>query len=185
MTITPRAKVTSGTSLGASGSVRSPWGLIAVLAACGLVMTLQQSLVLPVLPSLPALLGTSASNASWLVTATLVTGAVATPLLSRLADLFGKRRMITIILAVVIAASLLGALSDALGPLLIARDFQGCGLALVPIAIATMRDVLPPAQLPSGIAAMTASLAVGPAPDYRSAAPLSLFWTGTGSFGSP
>lgn len=144
-------------------AARGGTGIVVVLAACGNLMALQQTMVLPLLPALPSLLGTSASNASWLVTATLVTGAVVTPLIGRLADIFGKKLLIVLTLTLVIAASVLGALSDALIPLIIARAVQGCGLALIPVAMATMRDVLPPHRVPGGVATMSASMAIGAA----------------------
>lgn len=50
-------------------------------------------MVLPLVPDLPDLIGTTAGNASWMVTATLVAGAVATPVISRMADMYGKRRV--------------------------------------------------------------------------------------------
>ncbi|MEV0366749.1 MFS transporter [Nocardia fusca] len=144
-------------------AARTGTGTVVVLAACGYLMALQQTMVLPLLPALPSLLQTSASNASWLVTATLVTGAVVTPLIGRLADMFGKKRLIVLTLLLVVAASVLGALSDALVPLVLARATQGCGLALVPVAMATMRDVLPPHRVPGGVATMGASMAIGAA----------------------
>ncbi|BDU00095.1 MFS transporter [Nocardia sputorum] len=137
--------------------------IVAVLAACGILMSLQQTMILPLLPALPALLHTTAGTASWLVTATLLSGAVVTPLIGRLADMYGKKRLILVTLAVVVAASLLGALSDALVPLVIARAAQGCGLSLIPVAVATMRDVLPPHRIPGAVATMSASLAIGAA----------------------
>ncbi|ERN47599.1 MFS transporter [Prescottella equi] len=137
--------------------------VIAILAICGTVMTLQQTMILPVLPALPGLLGVSAGSASWLVTATLVTGAVVTPLIGRLADMFGKKRMIMLTLVVVVVGSAMGGLFTALPALVIARILQGCGLALVPVAIATMRDVLPAERVPGGVSAMGASLAIGSA----------------------
>ncbi|MFD4407492.1 MFS transporter [Nocardia sp. NPDC058499] len=142
---------------------RSGTGIVVVLAACGYLMALQQTMVLPLLPALPTLVNTSVSNASWLVTATLVTGAVVTPLIGRLADMFGKKLLILLTLVLVVAASVLGALSDALLPLVIARAVQGCGLALIPVAMATMRDVLPPHRVPGGVATMSASMAIGAA----------------------
>lgn len=126
-------------------------------------MALQQTMILPLLPSLPALLNTSAGTASWLVTATLVSGAVVTPLIGRLADMYGKKRLILLTLAVVVGASLLGAVSESLPPLILARTLQGCGLSLIPVAMATMRDVLPPDRVPGGVATMSASLAIGAA----------------------
>ena len=87
--------------------------VIAVLALCGTVVSLQQTMVLPLVPELPDLIGTTAGNASWMVTATLVAGAVATPVISRMADMYGKRRMILVTLAIVSLGALVGAFAVA------------------------------------------------------------------------
>ncbi len=135
--------------------------VVAMLSCCGIVVSLQQTLLLPLLPDLPRLLDTSADTASWLVTATLLSGAIATPTVSRLADMYGKRRMMIASLAVAVLGSLLGALSEALPLLIGARALQGVGVALVPVAIAIMRDELPRDQVPLGVALMSATLAIG------------------------
>lgn len=139
----------------------SPALIVAMLSACGIVVSLQQTLLLPLLPDLPRLLDTSADSASWLVTATLLSGAVATPTISRLADMYGKRRMMVVALAASVVGSLLGALSQALPLLIGARALQGVGVALIPVAIAIMRDELPRDRVPLGVALMSATLAIG------------------------
>ncbi|WP_238011258.1 MFS transporter [Dactylosporangium sp. AC04546] len=135
--------------------------VLGTLAMCGTAVSLQQTLVLPVLPDFPRLLNTTVDNASWLVTATLLAGAVATPTLSRLADMFGKKRMMLVALAVTVVGSLLGAVSQALPLIIAGRALQGVGVALIPIGIAIMRDELPREQLPLGVSVMSATLAIG------------------------
>lgn len=135
--------------------------IVVVLSLCGIVVSLQQTLVLPLLTELPRLLDTTADTASWLVTATLLSGAVATPTVARLADMYGKRRMMVVALAISLAGSLLGALSTAVPLLIGARALQGVGLSLVPVAIAMMRDELPRDRVPLGVAIMSATLAIG------------------------
>lgn len=151
---------------GRAPTVTSPDGgnatlIVVMLSLCGTVVSLQQTLFLPLLAELPHLLDTSASNASWLVTSTLLAGAVATPTVSRLADMYGKRRMLLLALAVSVAGSLLGGLSSALPLLILARSLQGVGVALVPVGIAIMRDELPRDRVPLGVAMMSATLAIG------------------------
>jgi MFS family permease len=140
---------------------RSTGPVLAVLSLCGTVTALQQTLIIPVLPDLPELLDTSPGNASWLVTATLLAGAVATPVVTRLADMFGKRLLMSACLVVMVAGSLLAALSHSLGPAVAGRAMQGVGLALIPVGIAVMRDELPPERVPLGVALMSATLAIG------------------------
>ncbi|WP_338748354.1 MFS transporter [Janibacter alittae] len=132
-----------------------------MLALCGTVVSLQQTMVLPLLPDLPDLIGTSTSNASWIITATLIAGAVATPVISRMADMYGKRRMILLTLAIVAVGALIGGVSTALPLLILARVLQGIGMALVPVGIATMRDELDPDKVPLAVALMSATLAIG------------------------
>lgn len=143
-----------------AGGARSAL-VVAVLALCGTVVSLQQTLVLPLLPDFPRLLDTSVDNASWLVTATLLSGAVSIPTISRLADMYGKKRMMVVALAVMVAGSVLGALTEALLFMITARAMQGVGMALIPIGIAIMRDELPRERVPLGVALMSATLAIG------------------------
>ncbi len=145
-------------------SRRRPVGLIvAVLCSAGLVVAVMQTLLVPLIPELPTLLGVPAEDASWLITATLLAGAVATPSLSRLADMFGKRRMMVIALVLLTVGSVIGAIGTSLGLLIVARALQGCGMALIPIAISIMRDELPRERLGSAVALVSASLGIGAA----------------------
>ncbi|MFD4407540.1 MFS transporter [Nocardia sp. NPDC058499] len=134
---------------------------MATLALTGTVVSLQQTLVLPLLPELPGLLNTTADNASWLVTATLLFGAVSIPTVTRLADMFGKKRMMMVALIVMVLGSVLGAVSADLILIIVARALQGVGLSLIPVGIAILRDELPRDRMPLGVALMSASLAIG------------------------
>ena len=136
--------------------------VIAVLSVCGTVVSLQQTLVVPLLPEFPRLLGTTLENASWLVTITLLVGAVATPIVARLADMFGKRRMMLLCLGAVVVGSLIAALGpSSLSVVVLGRGLQGMGAALIPVGISIMRDELPPERVGSAVALMSATLGIG------------------------
>jgi len=139
-----------------------PTGLIiAVLALCGTLVSLQQTLVLPLLPDFPQILGTSADNATWLVTITLLAAAVGTPVISRLADMFGKRLMLMVCMWSVIIGSVIAALSSNVAAVIVGRGFAGLGACLVPVGISVMRDHLPADKVGSGVALMSATLGIG------------------------
>jgi predicted MFS family arabinose efflux permease len=140
---------------------RRPLLVIGVLATCGLAVSLMQTLVVPLLPRYPELLHTSAATVTWLVTATLVAGAVAAPLMGRLADMYGKRRMLLLALGLVVIGSALGAAAPDVGTLIVARALQGASLGVVPLGISVMRDLLPPDRVGAGIALMSSSLGIG------------------------
>lgn len=103
----------------------APLVTVAVLCFGGLVAALTQTMVIPIQGELGQLLGTSEANASWVVTATLVAGAVAMPIAGRLGDLFGKQRVLAISASVLVLGSLVCALSSTLLPMLAGRLLQG------------------------------------------------------------
>ena len=138
-----------------------PAFVIGVLASCGLTVSLMQTLVVPLLPRFPQLLATSTATVAWLVTATLVAGAVCAPLLGRLGDMYGKRRMLLVALVLITVGSALGALAPGVELLIVARVLQGAALGVIPLGISIMRDVLPAERVGSGIALMSSSLGIG------------------------
>jgi MFS family permease len=148
---------------------RAP-AFVPVLALAGITVSLQQTLVVPLVPQFPRLLGAPADTA-WIVTATLLTAAVAVPIVGRLADMVGKRRMLLVCLATLVAGSVVAALSTSLVPLIVGRALQGLATGVIPLGISLMRDELPPERLGSATALMSASLGVGGALGLPLAAP--------------
>ena len=138
-----------------------PTLVIGVLASCGLAVSLMQTLVVPLLPQFPRLLSASPGTVAWLVTATLVAGAVCAPVLGRLGDMYGKRRMLLVALMMVTTGSALGAVAPDVGFLIVARVLQGASLGVIALGISIMRDLLPPDRVGSGIALMSSSLGIG------------------------
>ncbi|MFF3873448.1 MFS transporter [Streptomyces sp. NPDC001978] len=140
---------------------RRDGAVVGVLAGAGIMVSLMQTLVVPLIPELPTLLHTSASNASWVVTATLLAGAVATPVAGRLGDLYGKRRVMVASTLFLVLGSLICALTSSLVPQVAGRALQGMGVGLIPLGISIMRDALPPQKLGSAVGMMSSSLGVG------------------------
>jgi len=132
-----------------------------VLAFGGIVVALMQTLVVPLISDLPALLHASTADATWVITATLLAGAVATPVVGRLGDMFGKRLMLLGSLGMLVAGSVVCALSDSLAPMVVGRALQGCAMGVIPLGISIMRDELPPEKLGAAMALMSSSLGVG------------------------
>ena len=120
-----------------------------------------QTLIIPLIPQLPALLGTSAANASWAITATLLTGAVATPMLGRLGDMYGPKWILVLCAALLFIGSVIAALTTSLIPLIIGRGLQGFGAPVIPLGISVLRAALPPERVASAMGLMSASLGVG------------------------
>ncbi|MBA9005364.1 MFS transporter [Thermomonospora cellulosilytica] len=135
--------------------------IVAALAAAGIVASLMQTLVVPLIGELPRLLHTTASTASWAVTATLLAGAVATPVLGRLGDLYGKRRMLLACTVPLITGSVVCALAASAAPMIVGRGLQGVGMGIIPLGISALRELVPPQRLGSAIALISSSLGIG------------------------
>lgn len=135
----------------------------AVVALCfgGLVAALTQTLVIPIQSELPRLLTSTAVNTAWVVTVTLLAGAVAMPVAGRVADLIGKRRVLLVSVGVLVAGSVICALSSALLPMLVGRAMQGLAMGFIPVGISLIREIVPPSMASSSTAAMSATLGVG------------------------
>ena len=135
--------------------------MIATLAATGLIAAFMQTLVTPVYPELPQLLDTNAADASWVLTSTLLAAAISTPISGRLGDMYGKRRVMIVLLAIMTGGSILAALSSTLIPMIIARSLQGIGLGVIALGISILRDVIHPKNLGGAVALVSATLGIG------------------------
>lgn len=145
----------------AAGRTSTPALTLLALGAAGLVISLQQTLVLPLLPRLQQAFDTSVTAVSWVFTATLLAGAVATPLLSRFGDMYGKKRMIIVTMVLLVAGSVVCAVSDSLGVLIAGRALQGTASAVIPLAIGIIRDTFPRERVMSAIGIVSATMGVG------------------------
>ncbi|WP_405673469.1 MFS transporter [Streptomyces sp. NBC_01530] len=138
---------------------------IPVLAFGGILMAVMQTVVVPLLPDLPRLTNSSPGAVSWMVTATLLSGAVLTPVLGRAGDMYGKRRVLTAALVLMTAGSVMCALSSDIVVLITARALQGAAAAaaVVPLSISILRDELPPERRGSAVALMSSTVGIGAA----------------------
>ncbi|MGN6127409.1 MAG: MFS transporter [Humibacter sp.] len=163
---------------------RSPAAITAVLALAGLCSSVMFTLIIPVQSRLPELLHASPADTPWAVTATLLAAAIITPIAGRLGDLYGKKRIILILLGVMILGSIVaGLFSTNLVGLVIGRAMQGAASGVIPLGIASLKDLLAEGRADSAIATVSATLGVGGAIGLPIAAAISeygdwrwMFW---------
>ena len=135
--------------------------IVGTLALSGLIVAFLQTLVTPVIPDLPHLLSTTTADASWVLSSTLLAAAITTPISGRLGDMYGKRRILLLLLSLMVAGSIVSALSNTLVPMLVGRSLQGIGLGVIPLAISVLRDVIHPKALGKAVALISATLGIG------------------------
>jgi MFS family permease len=134
---------------------------VAVLAFTGLCSAYMFTLVVPIQAELPHLLNADRADTAWVVTITLLVAACATPISGRLGDMYGKRRIVLVLIGALILGSIVAALSGGIGGVILGRALQGATTGVIPLGIAIMRDVLPPARLGTAVALMSATMGVG------------------------
>jgi EmrB/QacA subfamily drug resistance transporter len=133
----------------------------ALLGIAGVSYSLLQSLVAPALPDIQHALHTSENSVSWVLTAYLLSASVATPLIGRLGDMYGKERLLMIVLALLSLGTVVSALSSGLPLMIVGRVIQGAAGGIFPLAFGIIRDEFPRERVAAGIGLMSALLGVG------------------------
>jgi EmrB/QacA subfamily drug resistance transporter len=141
---------------------RQHYGLtLAVLAISGLSFALLQTMVAPALPAIQREYGASTTAVTWVFTVYLLTASIATPVLGRLGDMFGKERLLVIVLIVLGAGTVVAALSTSLEMLIAGRAIQGVGGAVFPLSFGIIRDEFPRERVGAGIGLISATFGIG------------------------
>src|SRR3954465_10969536 len=139
----------------------SPRIILAVLSLGGIAYALLQSLVVPALPEIQTSLHTSESAVGWVLTAFLLSASVATPIIGRLGDMYGKERLLMIVLLMLALGTLISAVASSLGLMLLGRVIQGAGGGIFPLAFSIIRDEFPNERVPGAIGLVSSLLGIG------------------------
>jgi predicted MFS family arabinose efflux permease len=132
-----------------------------LLIYCALSTTMVSSLGALLIPSIARAHHVPVSSAQWMLTVTLLVGAVSTPVLGRLADGHHSRWALVGVLVLTLSGSLLAAIADTFSQLLIGRALQGPACGMLPMTIALAHRHLAPAKVTDGITALTVTAATG------------------------
>ncbi|WP_405496935.1 MFS transporter [Streptomyces sp. NBC_00096] len=172
-----------------AGGHRNETVIVFALSLAAMVVSMMQTLPVPILGLIRNDLGTTTANVSWVTTATLLSAAVFTPLLGRFGDQHGKKPTLVAVLGVMVAGSVVAALASSLPLLILGRVLQGAATAIFPLALSVLREEVRPQKLPGAMALVSGTLAFGSGlalvatglltsgadADYRNA-----FWMATG-----
>ncbi|HSR83416.1 MAG TPA: MFS transporter [Streptosporangiaceae bacterium] len=146
--------------VGVSGRAR-PVTTFAVLALGVAAFALLQSLVIPVLTTVQHELHTTQSTVTWVLTAYLLSASVMTPILGRVGDMIGKKRVFVATLLALAVGSFLAAIASSIGVLIAARVIQGVGGGMIPVAFGIIRDEFPAARVAGAVGSLASLTAVG------------------------
>ena len=145
----------------AHDAVRRPGLTLAILAVTAISYVLQQTLVVPALATIERDLNTSNTWGTWVFTGFLLTSAIATPLLGKLGDMHGKKKLLLVSMAIFLVGTVAAALATSIALLIAARALQGAAGAIFPLAFGIIRDEFPPERVGHGIGLLSATFGVG------------------------
>jgi EmrB/QacA subfamily drug resistance transporter len=131
------------------------------LVLAGIVFALSQTVVSPALPEIQRQYGADAASAAWILTGYLLAASVATPIVGKLGDLFGRGKVLTIVLLVFAAGSAVCALAPSLAVLVLGRVIQGVGGGIFPLAFGIIRETFPPERVATAIGGISATFGIG------------------------
>src|SRR3954454_22244939 len=134
---------------------------LAILAVGALAFALAQTTVIPALAAMQKAFGVGPSDITWMVTAYFLAASVATPVLGRLGDMFGKERFLAVSMGAFGIGSVVCALSNDLTLMIVGRALQGIGGGVFPLSFGIVRDEFPMPRVPTGIALLGATAGIG------------------------
>src|SRR6202042_2043256 len=143
---------------GSRAHYRATFGVLALGVGA---FALLQSLVIPVLTTVQHQLHTTQAAATWVLTAYLLSASIMTPILGRIGDMAGKKRVFVATLVALAIGSLLAALAPNIGVLIVARVIQGFAGGMLPVAFGIIRDEFPAERVATAVGVIAALTAVG------------------------
>lgn len=147
-----------------SNSVKIPayaWKMLAILSCIATMVMYAETMLIPAIPDLIRDFHVSYSMSSWILTSYLIAGAVMTPIAGKLSDIYGRKKILLIIMVIyALGVSMAGFASD-IYFMIFARAVQGIGMSMFPIAFGMIRDQFPREKISIGQGVITSMFASG------------------------
>ncbi len=139
----------------------SAWKVLAILSCIATLVMYAETMLIPAIPDLIKDFHVSYSMSSWILTAYLVSGAVMTPIAGKLSDIYGRKKILLIIMVIYAVGVSLSAFAINIYLMIMARAIQGIGMSMFPIAFGIVRDVFPREKISIGQGVITSMFASG------------------------
>jgi MFS family permease len=141
--------------------ISPPWKILIILSCLATMAMYAETMLIPAIPILINDFEVSYGLSSWILTSYLIAGAVMTPIAGKLSDIFGRKRILLIIMTIYTVGVLMGGLAGDFLTMIIARTIQGIGLGMFPIAFSIIRDQFPRERISITTGIITSMFAAG------------------------
>ncbi|HZD33815.1 MAG TPA: MFS transporter [Nitrososphaeraceae archaeon] len=139
----------------------SAWKMLAILSCIATMVMYAETMLIPAIPDLIRDFHVSYSMSSWILTAYLVSGAVMTPIAGKLSDIYGRKKILLIIMVVYAVGVCLAGFATNISSMIVARAIQGIGMSMFPIAFGIVREKFPREKISIGQGIITSMFASG------------------------
>ncbi len=139
----------------------SAWKTLGILSCIATMVMYAETMLIPAIPDLISHFHVSYTLSSWILTAYLVSGAVMTPIAGKLSDIYGKKKILLIVMIIYAVGVSFAGLAPTFGLMLFARAIQGIGMSMFPIAFSIVRDQFPREKISIGQGVITSMFASG------------------------
>lgn len=140
---------------------RHAWITLGILSSTLLVVFFSETMLLPAIPEIMKDFSIPYGTAAWIFSSYLIVAAVMTPIAGKMSDLYGKKKILLILLTLYVAGITAGGFAHNITFLLVSRIIQGVGLAAVPAAFSLLRDTFPPAKLAVAVGVFGSAYSAG------------------------
>ncbi len=137
------------------------WKLLIILSCTATMVMYAETMLIPAIPTLIHDFDVTYGLSSWLLTAYLVSGAVMTPIVGKLSDIYGRKRILLIVMAIYAIGVSCAGFSNDIYVMIIARAIQGVGMSMFPIAFGIIRDQFPREKVSIAQGIITSMFATG------------------------
>lgn len=139
----------------------SPWKILIILSCLATMAMYAETMLIPAIPTLINEFNVSYGLSSWILTSYLIAGAVMTPIAGKLSDIYGKKKILLIIMGIYTIGVFVGGFANDIITMIIARTIQGIGLGMFPIAFSIIRDQFPREKISITTGIITSMFAAG------------------------
>lgn len=139
----------------------SAWKVVAILSSIATMAMYAETMLMPAIPDLISDFKISYSTSSWILSVYLLVGAVMTPISGKLSDIYGKKKMLLIIMIIYTAGVAAGGFVTNIYLMLLVRGIQGLGISMFPIAFGIVREQFPREKIAIGQGIITSMFATG------------------------
>ena len=140
---------------------KDAWITLTILSLIGLIIVYGETMIIPAIPDLVKDFNIPYNTTAWILTAYLIAGAVATPIVGKLSDIYGKKKILLIVMIIYTTGTSFGIISNDISTMIIARTIQGIGMSVFPIAFTIIREKFPENKLSIAQGILTSIFAAG------------------------